>query len=123
MSWAAVFFSLPSYNRFRKSDRTLKYLSILQSYVLFAFAFAVLVQAPSPTFGNSPICNSSARVAIFRPFRILPVGRILALIGMSLVIFFYSALTIIDYYPLVMGSVKGWRKKMKELRNRKKGLY
>lgn len=119
LSWAAVFFSLPSYNRFRKSDRTLKYLSIVQSYILFGFAFAVLVKANSG-FGSMPICNVGARVAIFRPFNILPVGRILALVAMSIVIAIYSTLTAVDYYPLVTGQIREWREMWRNWKERRK---
>lgn len=119
LSWAAVFFSLPSYNRFRKSDRTLKYLSIVQSYILFGFAFAVLVKANSG-FGSMPICNVGARVAIFRPFNILPVGRILALVAMSIVIAIYSTLTAVDYYPLVTGQIREWMERWRSWKERRK---
>lgn len=95
----AVFFSLPSYNSFPASDKTLKYFSILQSYTIFAVAYAVLVKAGA-NFGSQPDCNALAKVTIFRAFNILPVGRILAIILLSTVTVLYTISTVIDYRPI-----------------------
>ena len=84
LSWASVFSSLPSYNRFVKGDKTLKYFAIVQSYILFAFALAILIRAP--TFGSTPLCNSNAKAVIFRPFSALHGGRIAATIVVAIVI-------------------------------------
>ena len=106
LSWAAVFFSLPSYNRFVKSDRTLQYLSIVQSYVLFAFALSILIKAKA--FGSNPECNANAVVVLYHEFNALHQGRIVAWIFVILVIVIYTFLTISDYLPLV----KRWYRKL-----------
>ncbi|KAH8103729.1 hypothetical protein DFH11DRAFT_1653467 [Phellopilus nigrolimitatus] len=88
LSWASVFFSLVSYNRFVKGDRSLKYFSILQSYILFAFAIAVLRTAPH--FGYAAPCNSHAVVVIFRPFRALHTGVNAAWVLVTVAILVYT---------------------------------
>ncbi|KAH8115162.1 hypothetical protein DFH11DRAFT_1591882 [Phellopilus nigrolimitatus] len=91
LSWASVFFSLVSYNRFVKGDRSLKYFSILQSYILFAFAIAVLRTAPH--FGYAAPCNSHAVVVIFRPFRALHTGVNAAWVLVTVAILVYTVST------------------------------
>jgi hypothetical protein len=100
LSWAAVFFSLPTYNRFIKSDKTLQVLSIIQSYILFAYAIAILIKAE--TFGPSYCCNETARVALFRPFSALHAGRIVGWVVVVLVVVIYTGLSVYDYWPLAV---------------------
>ncbi|KAH8107416.1 hypothetical protein DFH11DRAFT_1637262, partial [Phellopilus nigrolimitatus] len=97
LSWASVFFSLVSYNRFVKGDRSLKYFSILQSYILFAFAIAVLRTAPH--FGYAVPCNAHAVVVIFRPFRALHTGVNAAWVLVTVTILVYTVSTSTDYMP------------------------
>lgn len=97
MSWSSVVFSLPSCHRFRSNTRILKLLSIMQSYVIFAFAFTILMQAR--TYGNSPGCNSNAVVVLFRPFPALNAGRIVGWIVTIIVVVIYTIMTCIDYLP------------------------
>ena len=98
LSWASVFFSLPTYNRFVKSDKTLQLLSIIQSYLLFAYAIAILIKAQ--TFGPSWCCNGTAKVALFRPFSALHAGRIVGWVVVMLVVIIYTVLSVYDYWPL-----------------------
>ncbi|KAI5118519.1 hypothetical protein M0805_007688 [Coniferiporia weirii] len=114
LSWASVFFSLPAYNRFVKSDKTLKYLSVLQSYILFAFALAILIKADS--FGMTPPCNPNAVAVIFRPIPALRAGRIAASVLVVITIIIYSGLTISDYKPLVKRWIRLIKKKWKTIR-------
>ena len=95
LSWASVFTSMPAYNRFVCSDKTLKVVSIFQSYLIFALGLAMLVRAP--TFGSTPRCNSHAVTVVFRQFPALDAGRIAAFVVLSVVTLFYTALTFTDY--------------------------
>jgi len=90
-----VYFALAPYNRFKKADKFLKYLSILHSYVLFAYGFAVLVTAPN--FGSNTTCNSEVVVVIFRPFPAINQGRIVGIVALVFIVLVYSGLLIIDY--------------------------
>ncbi|KLO17533.1 hypothetical protein SCHPADRAFT_994226 [Schizopora paradoxa] len=117
MSWVAVFFSLPSYNRFIKSDNVLKYLSVFQSYLLFAFALAILVKGDS--FGSSPECNSEALVVIFRPFSAIHGGRVVGWITVSIALLFYTFLTVSDYLPTAKKEWEKLRDFAIRLRNKK----
>ena len=110
LSWASVFFSLPTYNRFVKSDKTLQLLSIIQSYVLFAYAIAILIKAK--TFGPSFCCNQTARVVLFRPFSALHAGRIVGWIVVMSVVAVYTFLCCYDYWPLA----KRWYERVQEAR-------
>lgn len=123
LSWASVFSSLPSYNRFKRGDATLKYFAVVQSYILFAFALAIIIKAP--TFGATPLCNSNAQAVIFRPFSALRGGRITAAVVLSIVIATYTWLTYSDYAPQVKRKwqerKKAFREKYKAWRTSKRG--
>lgn len=99
MSWAAVFFTIPTYNRFVKSDTTLKVLSVFQSYLLFGFALALLTKAE--TFGVHHECNENAVAVVFFRFSALRTGRILGWIFVTIVIVIYTMMTFYDYHPVV----------------------
>lgn len=66
-----------SYALQNQPNELLKYLVILQSYLFLGCAFTVLGSAP--TFGQHHECNRVILVAIFAPFRLLPIGRIVFL--------------------------------------------
>ncbi|KAJ7891341.1 hypothetical protein B0H14DRAFT_3428647 [Mycena olivaceomarginata] len=76
LSWVAVFFSLRTRTEFpNKNVQMLHIVSIIQSYVIFAFALTLLITAKS--FGRSLECNANAVVVVFRPFSALKSGRTL----------------------------------------------
>ncbi|EJD04504.1 uncharacterized protein FOMMEDRAFT_167675 [Fomitiporia mediterranea MF3/22] len=97
-SWLAIFLSLPSYNRFVKSDTTLQVLTILHSYIVFAFIIAVLITAR--TFGSTPRCNPHAVGVIFSHFPALPKGRVVAIVFACCVTCVYTVLSVVDYYKV-----------------------
>ncbi|KAF7343072.1 hypothetical protein MVEN_01737600 [Mycena venus] len=101
ISWVTVLFSLPSSARFGNKPGDVKILkilhfcSVIQSYAVFAFAFAML--ATAPTFGSTPECNPNALVVLFRPFSALNAGRILFCVLAGLVCIAYTALLVNDH--------------------------
>lgn len=99
LSWASVFFTLPTYNRFVKSDKVVQVLSVIQSYVLFAYAIAILSNAR--TFGPLSCCNETAKVVLFRPFSALGAGRVVGWVIVLIVVVAYTIMCIYDYWPLV----------------------
>ena len=96
ISWAAVFFALPQYNRFKHASSLVKILAIGQSYFLIIFAFVVLAAAPS--FGNKPECNHQIIIVIFfAPIKLFNKARIAGLVLLSLVTVAYTGLLYNDY--------------------------
>jgi hypothetical protein len=79
---------LPLY-KFHAGDRHLKYLGVLQSYVIFATFLSVFWTAPR--FGSTPECNIHRRLVIFGAFSAVHSGRILALVATTLAIVLYTA--------------------------------
>ena len=73
LSWISTHLTLPAYTRFIAKDSTLQLLSIVQSYVIFAYAIAIL--ATADTFGPSHCCNNTAKLVLFRSFSALESGR------------------------------------------------
>jgi hypothetical protein len=109
LSWVTVFFSLPSSNRFSDGIKLLKHLSVVQSYTVFAFAFAILIKAK--TFGSNPECNGVAVVVIFRPFSAINAGRIVCWILTIIVVAIYTVITAKDYLPPPPKGVHQWIRK------------
>jgi hypothetical protein len=95
MAWITVIFSLASCNRLLGDTGILQLVSVIQSYVIVALAFAVLSQAPS--FGQSADCNQQAVAVIFRPFSASKSGRIAGFVVVSLIVFGYTVMTARDY--------------------------
>ncbi|KAJ7432695.1 hypothetical protein FB451DRAFT_1572945 [Mycena latifolia] len=95
MSWITVIFSLASCNRLSGDTTILQLVSVLQSYVIMAFAFVVVGQPTS--FGQSPNCNQNAVAVIFPPFPASKSGRIVGGTIVGLVVIGYTAMTVIDY--------------------------
>jgi hypothetical protein len=108
LSWVTVFFSLPSCNRFCEDTKSLKRLSVVQSYTVFAFALVILINAK--TFGNNPECNRSAKVVLFRPFSAIHAGRIAFGIVTVVIIISYTVMTAKDYLPPPPKWVRQWIK-------------
>jgi len=115
MSWFSVVFSLPSCYRFGRGLRILKILSILQSCIVFAFAFVILIQAK--TFGSSPECNGNAVAVLFRPFSALRAGRIAGWVLTVLIVGIYVGITVKDYLPPPPKRIQQW---MQRRRNKKR---
>jgi hypothetical protein len=97
LSWITVVFSLPSCHRFTDGTKILGLLPVVQTYIVFAFAFTILIKAG--TFGSNPECNRHAAVVLFRPFSALNAGRILGCIVVVAVVTFYTGLTVWEYMP------------------------
>jgi hypothetical protein len=95
ISWVSVYFSLPANTRFPGKVKMLHLCSVIQSCILFAFAFAMLGTAT--TFGSTPKCNHNAVVVLFRPFAALDVGRILFLVLTALVVSIYGGIIYKDW--------------------------
>ncbi|KAJ7055868.1 hypothetical protein C8F01DRAFT_1157952 [Mycena amicta] len=95
MAWITVIFSLASCNRLLGDTGILQLVSVIQSYVIVAFAFAVLSEAPS--FGQRADCNQQAVAVIFRPFSASKSGRIVGFVIVSLMVFGYTVMTARDY--------------------------
>lgn len=93
-STACVFFSVPSQER---PFYLLNSLSIIQTYLFFAFVLTLLIRARD--FGSSPDCNGNAIVVIFRPFPLFHAGQIVGWVLACLIITFYTWVTIKDHIP------------------------
>ncbi|KAJ7135944.1 hypothetical protein C8R44DRAFT_848713 [Mycena epipterygia] len=104
MAWTTVIFSLASCNRLSGDTWILQLFSVIQSYVIVAFAFVVLGQAPS--FGQSPQCNQDAVAVIFRPFSALKSGRIVGWILVVVMVIGYTVMTARDYTALVLKKMR-----------------
>jgi len=109
MSWIVVIASLASCNRLADDTKVLQLVSVIQSYIILVFAFAVL--ATAPRFGTSPACNQNTFAVIFRPFSALK-GRIFGGIVLGLAFSCYTAMTARDYTAAVLNKIK----KKEELR-------
>ncbi|KAJ7149169.1 hypothetical protein C8R43DRAFT_1007404 [Mycena crocata] len=109
LSWVTVFFSLPACARFPGNVKRLHFFSIVQSYTVFAFAFAMLITAPS--FGRSPLCNPNAVVVVFRPFSALTSGRIVCWVMTGLVVALYTGILVKDHMPPAPKLVHQWIQK------------
>ncbi|KAJ7087960.1 hypothetical protein B0H15DRAFT_294670 [Mycena belliarum] len=109
LSWVTVSFSLPACARLRGSVKMLHFFSIIQSYTVFAFAFAML--ATAHTFGSSPGCNARAVVVLFRPFNALTSGRTVCWVVTVLVVTVYTGILITDHIPPAKKLVPQWIQK------------
>lgn len=93
LSSFAVFFSTVRYSRFKHPDqlrdRALEWLSAIQLYFFFVLSLVIL-EFSNTSFGSLPLCNVDARLAIFRPFRFLPAGRIISIIFVFIVTTIYT---------------------------------
>ena len=87
--------SLASCNRLSDDTKVLQGASIIQSYIILAFAFAVL--ATADRFGSNPECNKNIVAVFFFRFSALKAGRILGGIVLGLAVTCYTAMTIRDY--------------------------
>jgi hypothetical protein len=106
MSWIAMVTSMPSCHRFAGGTKILKFLSIIQSYLVFAFALAMLTKAK--TVGSNPECNGNAVVVLFRPFSALHAGRTVGWIVTTSVIAFYTGMMVMEYLPPPPMRVRKW---------------
>ena len=106
MSWIVVIASLASCNRLSDNTKLLQLASVIQSYIILAFAFAVL--ATADRFGSNPECNQNTVAVIFRPFSALKSGRIFGWIVVSLAFMCYTAMTARDYTSQILKKVRKW---------------
>lgn len=90
-------FSLPACNRLEGGTKIVKAVSVVQSYIMFAFAFALLITAK--TFGKNQECNANAMVVLFGPFKVFNAGMIIGWIVTVITFVVYTSVTIIDYLP------------------------
>jgi hypothetical protein len=89
LSWACIHLCIPG-----TGFKVLKYCSVLQTYLFFAFALTLLIKAEK--FGSHPECNRNAIVVLFRPFSALKSGRILGWVVMTCTIAIYTFISIKD---------------------------
>ncbi|KAJ7118143.1 hypothetical protein C8R44DRAFT_878772 [Mycena epipterygia] len=68
----------------------------ISSYTVFAFAFAMLIMAPS--FGTTPECNPHA-VVLFRTFSVLESGQTVCCVVTVLVVAVYTSLLFKGHIP------------------------
>ncbi|KAJ7021306.1 hypothetical protein C8F04DRAFT_1273912 [Mycena alexandri] len=106
LSWVTVYFSLPACARFDGTVKLLQVFSIIQSYTVFAFAFAVLINAKS--FGYEHTCNRNASVVIFRPFNALKAGRPVGWVVTGIVVAVYTGVLIRDHLPQTHKAILQW---------------
>ena len=106
LSWITVIFSLPSCHRFPDGTKILKFVSVVQSCIVFAFVLVLLIKAK--TFGSNPGCNGHAVVTLFRPFSALNAGRIVGWVVVVAVIAFYSGMTVVEYLPPPPDPIQRW---------------
>jgi len=97
LAWVAIVFSLPACNRLEGGTKIVKAVSVVQSYTVFAFAFALLTTAK--TFGRYPYCNANAMVVLFGSFKVFNAGMIIGWIVTVITFVVYTSVTIIDYLP------------------------
>ncbi|KAJ7799136.1 hypothetical protein B0H14DRAFT_2904250 [Mycena olivaceomarginata] len=95
MGWMTVIAALASCNRLSGDTSILQLVSVIQSYVIVAFAFAVIAKAAS--FGEDAECNREAVAVIFRPFSALRHGRILGWCIIGFMFVTYTIMTVRDY--------------------------
>ncbi|KAJ7440309.1 hypothetical protein B0H11DRAFT_546261 [Mycena galericulata] len=95
MGWITVITALASCSRLSGDKNILQLVSVIQSYVVMAFAFAVLAKATN--FGEDAECNQEAIAVIFRPFSALRHGRIFGWCIIGLMFVVYTIMTVMDY--------------------------
>jgi hypothetical protein len=61
------------------------------------FAVTLTIFISAPTFGDTKECNVNAKVVIFGPLSAVGVGRILGLVGISVLALFYTTTVLMDY--------------------------
>ncbi|KAJ7467201.1 hypothetical protein FB451DRAFT_1402032 [Mycena latifolia] len=110
MAWITVIASLASCNRLSEDTKILQLVSVIQSYLIIAFAFTVLAKGAS--FGQSPICNQYAVAVIFRPFSASKSGRILGWVVVGLACAIYTSMTARDYTTRVLKKIRESRKQV-----------
>jgi len=94
MSWIIVIASLAACNCLSDDTQRLQLVLVIQSYIILAFAFAVL--ATAHRFGTTPECNQNTCAVIFCPFSALKAGRIFGGIFFGLAFLSYTAMTARD---------------------------
>jgi len=105
LCWVTNTCSLASCNGFEGGAKFLQLFSVLQSIVVFAFAFVVLITAR--TFGSNPECNSHAVLVFLRPFPVFNAGRIVGWVVTVAVFALYSFMTVKDYLSKPLAWMKG----------------
>ncbi|KAJ7745622.1 hypothetical protein B0H14DRAFT_2637098 [Mycena olivaceomarginata] len=111
MGWITVIAALASCSRLSDETNILQLFSVIQSYVIMSFAFAVLLKAPS--FGENADCNQEAVAVIFRPFSALRHGRIFGCCTIGLMFATYTITTVRDYTAKIKEKIQG-RKPLSE---------
>ncbi|KAH8817593.1 hypothetical protein DL96DRAFT_1622857 [Flagelloscypha sp. PMI_526] len=94
ISWLTIFITIPHYSKFSKSQTSLQFLAILQSYICFATAFFIL--ATAPTFGSNKECNSVVQAVLFAQFPLLK-ARIGYLVTLTIVVVLQTVLYYFDF--------------------------
>ncbi|KAJ6505204.1 hypothetical protein C8R45DRAFT_972006 [Mycena sanguinolenta] len=106
LAWVTVQSSLPAVAKF-PNVKLLYIFSIVQSYTIFAFAFAMLITAYS-FGGHTEKCNPNALVVIFRPFPALPAGRLVCLVVTAVIFTLYTGILIKDNLPPAPKRILQW---------------
>ncbi|KAF7355822.1 hypothetical protein MVEN_00910400 [Mycena venus] len=107
MGWITVVTALASCNRLSDDTNILQLVSVIQSYVIISFAFAVVAKAAS--FGENADCNQEAVAVIFRPFSALRHGRIFGWCIIGFIFATYTMITFRDYTARIREMVRGRR--------------
>ncbi|KAF7358371.1 hypothetical protein MVEN_00887100 [Mycena venus] len=84
-------------DRVSLSIKMLHICSIIQTYTIFAFAFAVLWTAD--TFGSNSDCNTNAVVVILHSFPAIKAGQIVLSVISGLCAILYTVILIEDHLP------------------------
>ncbi|KAJ6570327.1 hypothetical protein B0H10DRAFT_2108502 [Mycena sp. CBHHK59/15] len=102
-------FLLAGMRPFSRECQDTAFFSVVQSYTIFAFAFALLIKAK--TFGNAVACNDHAVVVLFRPFSALKAGRTVCWVMTVLVAAGYTGVLVKDHMPPTPKLVHQWIQK------------
>ena len=113
MSWIVVIASLATCNHLSDDTKALHLASVIQSYIIQAFAFAVL--ATAHRFGTNPECNDNVFVVIFRPFSAFKAGHIFGWILFGLAFVCYTAMTIRDYTAQMLNKIRQKKGPLKQV--------
>ncbi|KLO07182.1 hypothetical protein SCHPADRAFT_945490 [Schizopora paradoxa] len=103
ISWIAICVAMTTFNRFKDHNQKLSYLSIFQSYLVFAFAIALL--AKWKNFGSTPECNSEVVVFIFRIFNAIHVGRKAGWAVVITALVLYTGMMIVGYPRTIRSAI------------------
>lgn len=106
-----------AYSKLESCDHKLRVLSVLQTYIILAFVFAVL--GTSSSFGYTPKCNGHAVMVISGRLNLLGKGWIAVLAIIIMITAYYTLVTYLGYQDTVVNNF--YRKQRKKIENKYPG--